>query len=417
MSKISSIERIWLEMPIKPVPWRNMIREIPQWRLIELFRVKLENGVEGIGEAPPYYTKVRSTDEAVQRAQGHHPAEIMWDDTLGCGLQMACFDAVAKLQEVPLWAVLGQKVRDYCHVGWWAIDMPAEDWISECSEALANSYITFKSKARPWFDLADQLERLCSTVPTYFKIDMDFNDFGSDPSTILALCKSLERFEQISIWESPIQQEDLSGNRHLRQHLSVAIAHHANRPNIAAQIEQQVCDGFVVEGPVSHAIQCAHICAAFNKPFWVQWTGTNLSAVFGLHLAAVMTHANWPAIPCHHLYADQFVLEPFVVENGLAAVPHGPGLGVSIDWAKGDQYRTEPQPEPYPHPGLLLRMDWPGGTKTYFAHTRQMWDEFHARRLPVFLPGVNLVRVEDDGSDAWREMFDRVQKSPVHEGG
>jgi L-alanine-DL-glutamate epimerase-like enolase superfamily enzyme len=162
--------------------------------------------------------------------------------------QMAIFDAVGKLLETPAWALMGIKRRSHAHVGWWAIDMPVEDWILECEEAEANGYTTFKTKARPWFDLEDQVRRLSEAIPDYFLIDMDFNDFGADTSIAKSLCKRLEKYEKVAIWESPIAQEDVEGNRHLRSHLAVPIAHHTDRPAFRTQLMQDICDGFVMDG-------------------------------------------------------------------------------------------------------------------------------------------------------------------------
>ena len=53
MARISNIERIWVDMPLKDVPWRNMVREIPQWALFEICRVTLDSGHEGVGETMP----------------------------------------------------------------------------------------------------------------------------------------------------------------------------------------------------------------------------------------------------------------------------------------------------------------------------------------------------------------------------
>src|SRR5690606_30304347 len=135
----------------------------------------LDNGLVGAGETMPYYTWGTVSDEAVNRVQGQNPAEVMWDDSLGAGLQMALFDVVGKLLEVPVWSLFGTKVRSHAHEGWWAIDMPVEDWIRECAEAVENGYTTFKTKARPWYDLENQMARLFQAVPDYFKVDMDFN--------------------------------------------------------------------------------------------------------------------------------------------------------------------------------------------------------------------------------------------------
>ena len=83
MPRIASIERTWVEMPLKETPWRNMVREIAHWRLFEVCRVELDTGQVGVGETMPYYTWGEVTDEAVERAEGADPVTIMWDDTRG----------------------------------------------------------------------------------------------------------------------------------------------------------------------------------------------------------------------------------------------------------------------------------------------------------------------------------------------
>jgi L-alanine-DL-glutamate epimerase-like enolase superfamily enzyme len=412
--KVTSVERIWVDLPLKEVPWRNMVREIPHWSLFEICKVTLSNGVVGVGETMPYYTWGEVTDEAVARVDGKHAATVMWDDSLGAGLQMALFDAVAKSLDAPVWSLLGDKVRTHAHVGWWAIDMPAEDWISECAEAAASGYTTFKTKARPWFDLEDQVARLSDAVPDYFLLDMDFNDFGLDPAIARPLCKRLEKYSKVAIWESPIEQEDVEGNRNLRNHLSVPIAQHIGRPAFETQIRRDICDGFVMEGGVTNAVGRGRTCAEFNKPFWLQWVGSNLGATFCLHLQAVLSHARWPAIHCNHMYPTQFVDEPWVVSNGMATIPDTPGIGVTVKWDVVEEYRIEPKARPYPHPGLLLRIDWPSGSKSYFTHAQQLWDSFKAGDLPAFVRGVNLVHVAED-TDEWNEYYGRADIAPVHE--
>ncbi len=416
MAKITSVERIWIDLPLKEVPFRNMVREIPHWSLFEICKVTLDTGHVGVGETMPYYTWGDVPEEAVARAEGANPVEIMWDDSLGAGLQMACFDAVGKLLDAPVWSLLGTRVREQAYVGWWAIDMPAEDWISECREAQASGYTTFKTKARPWFDLENQLTRLCEALPDHFKIDMDFNEFGLDPAIAKPLCKRLERFPQLAIWESPIRQEDVEGNQQLRRHLSVPIAQHIGRPQFSTQLKQEICDGFVLDGGASRAMRNGRIAAEFNKPFWLQWVGSNLAATYGLHIQAVLTHALWPAIHCNHMWPEHFVEEPFLVNNGMAEVPNKPGIGVTVDWDVIEKYRVERQDKPYPYPGLLLELQWPSGTKTYFTHTQQMWDYFGGSgQLPAFINGVHLTRIEDDGSETWKQNYERACQAPFHQ--
>ena len=49
------------------------------------------------------------------------------------------------------------------------------------------------------------------------------------------------------------------------------------------------------------------------------------------------------------------------------------------------------------------------------ADVTQLWDAFNAGDLPPFVPGVNLTRVADDGSEQWRRLYERVTVSPVDE--
>lgn len=414
MALISHVERIWVDLPLKEIPFRNMVREIPHWSLFEICKVTLDSGHEGVGETMPYYTWGTVPEDAAERVVGQDPVTMMWDDGLGAGLQMALFDAVGKLLGTPVWALLGKRVRRRAHVGWWAIDMPVEDWIEECAEAADAGYTTFKTKARPWYDLESQVEQLCAAVPDYFKIDMDFNDFGLDPAVARPLCKRLEQFSKLAIWESPIQQEDVEGNRALRQHLSVPIAQHVGRPAFRTQLTQDLCDGFVLEGGVSNALSRGRTAGEFNKPFWLQWVGTNLAATYGLHIQAVLSHARWPAIHCNHMYPSQFVREPWVVANGQADVPEQPGIGVTIDWDVIQQYRIPPKEKPYPYPGLLLELQWPSGDRTYFTNAQQMWEAFGSGELPAFTKGVDLVRIEDDGSPEWNTLYEAACARPVH---
>jgi len=52
------------------------------------------------------------TDAAVARVQGKAPAECMWDDSLGAGLQMALFDLAGKAAGVPEGPGLGIEVDE-----------------------------------------------------------------------------------------------------------------------------------------------------------------------------------------------------------------------------------------------------------------------------------------------------------------
>lgn len=80
-------------------------------------------------------------------------------------------------------------MRDRGFISWWAIDMPAEDWVLECKDAVAQGFTAFKTKARPWFDLIDQCHRLMPTLPPYMKVNFDFNGTLMDSSHARAVLR------------------------------------------------------------------------------------------------------------------------------------------------------------------------------------------------------------------------------------
>jgi len=412
--RIKSIERIWLDVPYREVPGRNMIRELPHWTIVELCKVTLENGVSGVGETMPFYTYCGVTDESVARAQGEIATEIMWDDSLGSGLQMALFDAVARTLEVPVWHLFGEKVRDDAAISWWSIDMSPEDWLLECKEALARGYVSYKFKARPWFDLDAQLSLVTAETPDHFEIDLDFNTMCNDSAHGGRLLRQWERFHQVKIYESPIPQGDVAGNKYLRQQTNVPIAMHVGNPPIPTALQEDVCDGFVVNGGATQVLSEAHIIAAHNKVFWMQLTGTGITATWSIHLAAVSTHARWPAVNCHNLYQHDLLKHPLTVQGGFADVPNEPGL-TEIDWDVVEKYRIEPISKPYPYPDLLIQVSYPSGEFDDYAHGLQYWDDFIDGRRPVFMPGVKMEIIPNDGSQEWRQRYDTALTKPWYE--
>ena len=117
--KIKDIEMILLDVPLHPIPQRNMERTNHGWRIIQICRVTTDNGLVGIGETLPNYTWCRCPDTGIERAKGCNPFEIMWDDSLGAGLQMALFDA-AGVDAATLARLLGHEsaaftLRTYVH--------------------------------------------------------------------------------------------------------------------------------------------------------------------------------------------------------------------------------------------------------------------------------------------------------------
>ena len=414
---IEDIDTVTVRVPFRPTPERAMDRELPHWRWTEILSVRLGAGAVGHGETLLYYTWGATGDDDIARARGGNAVELMWDDSLGAGLQMALFDAVARTAGVPVHRLLGRQVHERTPVAWWNIDMPPEDMAAECALAHSRGYTAYKTKGRPWFDIWEQCTQIERSVPASFKVAMDFNETLLDAERALPICRDLAAFPQIDIYESPIPQRDVAGNIAIRAATRVQIALHFGRPRPAVVVREGVCDGFVVNGGATRVLRQGAFAAEVDMPLWLQLVGTGLTAAFSLHFGAVLEQAVWPAVNCHQLFTHDLLAAPIVVEDGYADVPDGPGLGCQLDEDAIERFRVD-KPAQRPDPPRLVEARWPDGRHMYFASGSVNFVLRPAMRgqLPFYERGVSTRLWTDDGSPAWRQMWERAQEQPVLSG-
>ena len=415
--RIVGLDRFTIDLPFREVPGRNLVKELPDFSFFEIFRVTLHGGTVGTGEAMHfYYPTGETSDEVVKRVWNKNAYEVMWDDSIGFGLQMALFDAVGKSLGVPVHALFGKKVRDRAGLSWWALDMPPEDWASECQTAVQLGYRDFKTKGRPWFDIYAQLDAVHRVVPEGFRIDLDFNSNLLDADHAVPMLNLLEtRYGNLAIFETPIPPGDIEGAKRIQQAAKLPIAHHYHGSPVTAQLREDLCDGYLLGGGVNEILHQGQVCQAFDKPFWLQMVGSGLTAVFSMHLAAVLTHANWPAVNCHQLYERDMLATPIEVSDGTALIPDAPGLGVAIDEDALEQLRL---PGPYTgyDPDRLVEVIWPNGAKFYYSTGNQLYLDGQAGNMPVFIEGVTTRLVPNDGSARWKDLHRQATEAPVRQG-
>ena len=414
--KITDVERIVVHVPYTPRCQEWNVREIWQRQISEIVRVTTDvPDIVGYGETILHYTWGLVSDEAVQRVQGCSPAEFLGDDTLGAGLQMAMYDLVGKALGVPAYRLLNlPRAREWCPISWWNIDMPPEAFAAEAVEAVARGYTSHKIKARPWWDIEAQVRAISEATPPHFKLDVDWNGTLLNAGNAAPVLAKLDQYERTSIYESPILQRDVEGLRQLRHKTTRPIALHFGDPPFRVAVREEVCDGFVIGGGISRVLRQGALAAAFDKPFWLQMVGTGLTTTMALHLGAVLSMAQWPAVTCLNNYADDLLTQAVEIVGGYARVPEGPGLGVQVDEVALTRYRMHP-PYELPQPRFLVSVVWPGGRIRHYVSTRQVREDALAGNIPVNERGVKMQVRPDDGSKEWAELYTRAQRSPVQQ--
>lgn len=407
---IEAIERVTLNVPFREIPARAMAKEIPHWVYSEVVQVRLKSGKVGFGETMLFYTWGVPTDEVVNTAIGKNAADLMWHDEMGAGLQIALFDAVARTLDVPVHSLLGDKVNERTPLSWWNIDTSPEDMAAECKLAFEQGYLAYKTKGRPWFDLWDQMEKSTAVVPSNFKIDMDFNDTLLDAERGIPILKQFEHYPQVDIWETPIPQSDIDGNARITKEMDAKVAMHYGNPPPLDVFRSKACDGFVVGGSAKKVLQANAVCAVADYPFWLQLTGTGITAAWSLHFGGVLSQAKWPAVNCHQLYEESLLTEPIVVRDGTAVVPDRPGLGYELDLDALARLRVD-KPRERPDPPRLLETTWPDGRRMLLGSHgvyNCLLAQANRGNIPYFERGVTTRLIPNDGSSQWRELYDRA---------
>ncbi|HZO91028.1 MAG TPA: mandelate racemase/muconate lactonizing enzyme family protein [Chthonomonadaceae bacterium] len=414
--RITEVERIVVDVPFTPRCQYWNAREVWQWRISEVIRMTTNApGIVGYGETILHYTWSRVPDEAIERVKGQNPADFLGDDSLGAGLQMALYDVVGKALGVPAYKLFNlPRVREWCPISWWNIDISPEANAEEAKEALEKGYTSYKFKARPWWDVYAQVDAVSKVTPPHFRLDLDWNNLLLNAGNAAPVLTELDKRERVAIYESPIMQRDVEGHRQLRQKITRPIALHFGEPPFPTVIRDEVCDGFVVGGGVASVLRQGTLAAAFEKPFWLQMVGTGLTTALSAHLGAVLTFAQWPSVNCLNNYADDLLVEPLTILGGYVKVPEGPGLGITIDEDALTRYKMQP-PYELPKPRLLLSVVWPGGRVMHYASLRQCWNDCWVGNQPAQEPGVRMEIREDDGSKEWADLYARAERAPVRD--
>ena len=412
--RVVDIERCYVRVPFteRSRPWNEIL--VGQWGVVEVLRLTTNaDGIVGYGETLPHYSWGDVRDESIAAVIGQNPADFLGHDELGAGLQMALYDAVGKALEVPARRLFGPpQVRDRVPLAWWNTKMAPEVLAEEAAEAVAAGYLNHKFKARPWFDVFEQVAAISAVTPPHYRLDIDWNEMLRDVGTAAPVLQELDREERVGIYETPIRFGDLEGFRRLRDKVSHPIADHIKQSPFAAAARAEAFDGYVIEGGVANAIRGGLNADAFNKPYWLQLVGPGLTTALTLQLGAVLPGAVWPSVTCLNIYSDDLLVNPIEISAGYATVPDGPGLGVEVDEGALTSLAMQP---PYfvDYPASILTVRWPGDRACHYATIASLWAECRAGNVPAQDRGARLEVWTDDGSSEFAALRERASRAPI----
>ncbi|MBM3935021.1 MAG: hypothetical protein FJ319_12105 [SAR202 cluster bacterium] len=373
-----------------------------------VFKVKTDNGIVGYGDydwpGPP------PPNSMFEPLIDRNPFDFLLN-RLNMGLGSALYDVMGKYLEVPVYKLLGQKVRDAGTVAAWTRPCPPDVFAQEVKRSMDEGYMVFKMHTNARWDPVEQAKAAMDmNPPKGFKIHYDFNHGQRTVGTLMPLIEMLEReCPIVGFIEDPMMRSDVDGWRTLRQKSKIAIVHGGD-PIMGGfqEILAGMADAYMLVGSTSIASIMAQgtLCARANVQTILQLTGGTLMKAMTLHLAAVLPTATGHSINLDDQYEEDITTKRFEVTEGFSRVPEGSGLGFDVDEVA---IKRMSQQEPLQPPKTVGILHLPGGKKIY--STRYPAVQRITGREEGDIRGINFQYWEDDGSPEFAKAYAEAEKT------
>jgi galactonate dehydratase len=386
-------------------------------QVIEIVIVETDDpNIVGFGETMIGYIAVphKVTNASIGRVKGRQVSEFMFDDSVGAGLQMALLDATGKALEVPVHKLFERAVvRDSCPVSWWDMEAPAQILATEAERAVSQGYLSHKIKARPWFDIYQQLEAIDTVTPPNYQIDIDWNGQLLDAERAIPVIKRLLGNGKIGLFEDPIPRDDVQGQRRLLDICDKPLLTHFFEEWAQPQMDAGAVSGYVIDGGVSRVLTIGAEIDRRGMEGFIQLCGSGLTVALSLHLGAVIKGAKHPYVSMVTSFTHEILKKPPEVIEGYTKVPQDPGLGVLLDETKLNDLALR---EGYPLelPRRIYSFDVGDGRVRIYTSVDQLWaDTSLSGDMPVQPERSSLGIRDDDGSQDFDSLFRRAAAHPV----
>lgn len=320
----------------------------PKW----IISITLDNGLTGIGEtyrsASPEKIK-----EAVALLTGKDVLSLNWrrlpieDQRIYEAFETAVLDLVGKLLNVPISQLLGGAYRDRVDCNGWTGRRNPQDAAQKAYEAMHKGHKIFKFKCSDEDPVRLWTKAIREKCGTGIRIILDPNQRWTDVETTLRLMEGVDNEIMYGL-EDPILHADVKGFKYLRETLGVALFRHISLPytqdirDIIQFIKQEAVDGYNFNGSAYNSVLLAEIAHLEGK---LCWRGSEvdlgISETMGIHIAAASINCTIPSDIFGELVrVDDLITKPIRFVDGAALVPQGAGLGVELDKAAVEKYKT-----------------------------------------------------------------------------
>ncbi len=361
-------------------PWKNWIFVV----------VETDDGLIGVGEATggsetqPRVAAIQEIKHLVIGMDPRNVHEIFHKLYLTAflkvtqamaGIEMACWDILGKSLGVPVYTLLGGKVRDNVRVyanGWYSGERTPEGFAEKASEVVAKGYTALKFD--PFGDAHMQMSRK-ETNEAKALIGAVREAVGDDVDILIEAHDRFSTYAAIEIgnwlkdydvtwFETPVLSTDVSALVEVARRIPVRMiagermhAIHEFGEFLSHNVTDVINPEPLGVGGIWRSLQIAGIAEAHHAEIALHNAESPFKTMVALHIDAVT-----PNVFIQECFDD--FLEPWVpevlsgflrVENGYLRIPDAPGIGVELN-------EDEAKKHPYGRSNFL-RMFRPGWEK------------------------------------------------------
>ena len=370
--KIVDIRAITVTVPLEAAlqhatgaHWGRFVRTIVE--------VETDDGLIGLGEMggggesaelafkglKPYLVGHNPFDLEALRFKISNPTAALYNNRtqLHAALEFACLDLIGKKLAVPVYDLLGGKLREavpfasylffrYTNPETGMGEVRTPEQLVENAGQLKEKHGFFAHKLKGGVYPPDYELECFSALADAFPQDR----VRYDPNAALSVEEAIRFGQAIERLNNDYFEDPtwgLNGMRRLRSMVRIPLATNTvvvNFEQLAANVLDLAVDVILLDttfwGGIRPCIKAAGVCETFNLGIAVHSSGElGIQLATMLHLGAVLPNLAFSAdAHYHHLVDDVIEGGLMRYENGAIAVPSGPGLGVSLDREKVRQY-------------------------------------------------------------------------------
>ena len=283
-----------------------------------------------LGQDPRQIGRIHSIMDHI--VEGMEPAKA--------GVDIAIYDLVGKALNVPVYQLLGGRVREEIPLSFSVMFGEPEEMASLAADLVRIGFKTLKIKVGQPLATDEAAVRLIrESIGDDITIRVDANMAWKTPKQALATLKRLEPYN-IELAEQPLSGWDIDGMAYVRSHSPIPIMADESvwAPRTALQvIKANAADYISVyvaeSGGLYRAAQIFSMSEAAGIPNAIgSMPETGIGTAAEIHLAAAMANLTLASDVCGSRYFEEDHLTlPLDVHKGLATIPKGPGLGVEIN--------------------------------------------------------------------------------------